>query len=271
MDDASPIESVAAIPPAVDPSPATAYARLSGRVKAVLIDAAISAAVLVLLVIIASSTEDVPGTGRAFVILVIGWAVLYEPLQVWLFGGTIGHRRVNLRVVSDRTGGPPSFPVSFARFVIKGILGFPSFISMAFTRRYQAIHDLLTGTTVQLRDVSIAGDDDYLVERVPEFVTIEIPATRSRRIVVILAYVVGAYLLSGLLSVGLVSNQCLSKGDCSTIDSANSRVISLVFFAGVLAIAIQGWRGRLWGARSRLETAPLSTPPEPGEPPATDL
>lgn len=243
----------------LDPKPRAAYARLSSRAKAILIDAGITGFVLVLLVIVGSATEDVPGSGRVFLILMFGWLLLYEPLQVWLFGSTIGHRRVNLRVVSDKTGGPPSLAVSFARFLIKGILGFPSFVSMAFTRRYQAIHDLATGTTVQLRDISIAEDGEYLVERVQDSVSIAIPASRSRRVIVTLLYIVGGYLLSGILSMTLVSDPCLSRGECSTIDSANSRFISYLFFLGALLIAVQGLRGRLWGARSRIETAPVST------------
>src|SRR5690348_1251656 len=266
MDDASPPGGVAAVaPPEVTPS--AAYARLSSRAKAILIDLAITSIVLVALVIAASATEDVPGSGRVFLILIFGWLLLYEPLQVWLFGSTIGHRRVNLRVVSDKTGGSPSFLTSFARFLIKGILGFPSFVSMAFTRRYQAIHDLLTGTTVQLRDLSIAADDDYLVERAPDHVEIAIPATRSRRTLVTLLYVVGAYLLSGLLSMGLVSSACLSRAECSTVDGANSKLVTYLFLVGVVAIAVQGLRGRLWGARSHIEVAPLAPVSDTRDPP----
>jgi uncharacterized RDD family membrane protein YckC len=262
MDAANPPDSVAGSVPVLERPPTAAYARLSSRAKAILIDAAITGFVLVLLVIVGSATEDVPGSGRIFLLLMLGWLFLYEPLQVWLFGSTIGHRRVNLRVVSDKTGGPPSLAISFARFLIKGILGFPSFVSMAFTRRYQAIHDLVTGTTVQLRDISLAEAGEYLVERVQDSVSISIPASRSRRMFVTLLYIVGAYLLSGILSMTLVSDPCLSRGACSTIDSANSRFISYVFFLGALVIAIQGFRGRLWGARSRIETAPVSTRPD---------
>jgi hypothetical protein len=198
-----------------------------------------------------------------------GWLLLYEPLQVWRYGATIGHRRVNIRIVSDKTGAPPSLPVSFGRFVIKSLLGFPSFVSMAFTRRHQSIHDLLTGTTVQLRELSVATTDDYLVDRVPDTVAIVIPPTRSRRTVMLLMYIVGAYLVSGVLTIALVSEACLSKGECSTTDRANSKLVTYLFLAGVLAIAIQGWRGRLWGARSRIEMAPLAPVSAASEPPLT--
>lgn len=251
----------------VQPVPSAAYGRLSGRAKAILIDAAISAVVLVLLVIVGSATEDIPGSGRVLLVLMFGWALLYEPLQVWWSGSTIGHRRANLRVVSDKTGDSPSFAVAFLRFLIKAILGLPSFVSMLFTRRYQAIHDLMTGTTVQLRDLSIAREGDYLLERTAEQVEIAIPASRSRRVLVTLLYIVAAYVLSGLLSVALVSAECLSRGECSTTDRANSSLVTYLFLAAAIVIAVQGLRGRLRGARSQVEVAPLAPSYDASEPP----
>jgi uncharacterized RDD family membrane protein YckC len=239
-----------------------AYARLNSRVNALLVDTAIIGLVFIILIIVGSATEDIPGSGRIFIVLTFAWLLLYEPVQVWRYGSTIGHRRANLRVVADSTGSAPTFPVSFARFLVKSFLGFPSFISMAFTRRHQAMHDLLTGTTVQLRDLSIATSNDYLRERVPETVTVQIPATRRRRTMVTLVYIVGAYVASGLLSLGLVSEACRLKGDCSTVDSANSRLITYIFLAGAVAIATLGLRGRLRGTRAREETAPVSAPAE---------
>jgi len=262
MDTAEQSHSVAPAAPV-----GAAYGRLSSRVNAMLIDTAIISVVFILLIIVASVTEDVPSSGRVFLVLIFGWLFLYEPIQVWRYGGTIGHRRANLRVVRDGTGEAPSLPVSFARFLVKSVLGLPSFISMAFTRRHQAIHDLITGTTVQLRDLSIAADGDYLVERIPQTVVVEIPASRTRRIGVTLLYIVAAYIASGVLTTGLVSRQCLSLGECSQTDSANSSLITYVFLAGVVTIAIQGWRGRLRGARARVESAPISSPPEEASPP----
>lgn len=248
-------------------SPDAAYARLNSRVNALLVDTAIIAVVFIVLIIVAGATEDIPGSGRILLVLIFAWLLLYEPVQVWRYGGTIGHRRANLRVVADSTGGAPTFPVSFARFLVKSFLGFPSFISMAFTRRHQAMHDLLTGTTVQLRDLSIAASTDYLRERVPETVAIEVPASGPRRTMVTLVYIAGAYVASGVLSGGLVSEACRSKGDCSTVDSANSRLVTYIFLAGALAIAILGLRGRLWGTRARVEMATVSAPAEEADNP----
>ena len=78
--------------------------------------------------------------------------VLYEPILVSRMGGTLGHYFTNLRVVDDRSGGNIGFARACARVVIKGVLGLYSFVILAATRRNQAVHDLLTRSTVQIRD-----------------------------------------------------------------------------------------------------------------------
>ena len=50
-------------------------------------------------------------------------------------GGTVGHMLCNLRVVDDRSGRNVGIPKAIARVIIKSLLGWYSFISMATTRR----------------------------------------------------------------------------------------------------------------------------------------
>ena len=59
------------------------------------------------------------------------WFVLlfYEPILVWRRGGTIGHDRMNLRVVDNRTGGNLSLPKAVIRFWLKVLLGIFSFLT----------------------------------------------------------------------------------------------------------------------------------------------
>jgi uncharacterized RDD family membrane protein YckC len=52
--------------------------------------------------------------------------------------------------VDARTGSWPSFGRAFVRFLIKTILGVISFFTMELSRRHQAVHDLLTHTTVHV-------------------------------------------------------------------------------------------------------------------------
>ncbi len=88
--------------------------------------------------------------------IAIGW-LLYEPVLVALTGSTVGHYLCNLRVVDNRTGGNINFFKAVARTLLKAVLGWLSFITMATTRRHQAIHDLATGSTVQIRNLAQAS------------------------------------------------------------------------------------------------------------------
>jgi len=86
------------------------------------------------------------------------WAVLllYDPVCVSLFGATVGHRVMNLRVVNDRTGGKLSLPAAIARFWIKAVLGVISFFTMHFDPRHRAVHDMATRSSVRIADPSRA-------------------------------------------------------------------------------------------------------------------
>lgn len=137
----------AAAPQVLAPS----YGRFWPRVRAVYIDSIILIVVMAVGLVVAVSLR-VDSVTRVLGFSVAGFWLLYEPLLVSFTGGTIGHRRANLRVVDDRTGGNVSVPKAVARALIKGPLGWVSFVTMALTRRSQAIHDLLTRSTVQVRD-----------------------------------------------------------------------------------------------------------------------
>jgi uncharacterized RDD family membrane protein YckC len=73
---------------------------------------------------------------------------------------------MNLCVVDNRTNGQVSFGKAFLRTLLKGFLGIISFFSMNFSRRYQAIHDIVTGTSVCIKDPAKAKPHQYRFGRV---------------------------------------------------------------------------------------------------------
>ena len=169
-----------------------------------------------------------------------------------LTGGTLGHYFCNLRVVDDRSGGNVSLLKAFARLVIKGLLSWYSFVILAATRRNQAVHDLLTRSTVQIRDPSKARPGQYVTERVE-------PAgggmpSRPRRSIVTILYlalsVAAWFMMMGTLIVaGALSERCLDHDFCSAGErmiNVASAVGALMLIAGVIAL---GWNGSLPGAR----------------------
>jgi uncharacterized RDD family membrane protein YckC len=125
------------------------------------------------------------GVGFLVLLLLLGWLAaavgggtlapvawlalvfLYEPGQVAWFGATLGHRLQNLRVIDLRTGGSLSYVRALVRAALKLLIGIIGFLGMAFTRRHQALHDLLTGSAVCIRDPARAMPWQYVRESEP--------------------------------------------------------------------------------------------------------
>ncbi len=232
-----------------------AYGRFSRRLKAVVIDWIIVALLLVAALFTAVSVgSDRIGRILGFTFVAI-W-LLYEPLLVSLTGSTVGHYRTNLRVVDNRTHGNVSFLKAVARVTIKTVLGLYPFVTMATTSRHQAVHDLLTRSTVQIRDRSKASTYDYVTERTE--LQNAMPLV-GRRLLVIIVYVVATtcllfFVMVGLRLAHLISARCLAREQwCSASENALLWGISFGIIGIPVLCIVQGWRGRLYGCRIRHE------------------
>jgi uncharacterized RDD family membrane protein YckC len=198
------------------PSDSHAYARFTRRLQGVFIDAIIFMVILAgsLIVAVSFASDNV---GRILGITVVATWLLYEPVLVSLTGGTVGHYLCNLRVVDDH-GGNVSFPKALVRVLIKSLLGWYSFLAMAMTSRHQAVHDFLTKSTVQIRDITKAQPYHFRGNRneTPE------PGMPSylRRGAVIVGYLFVCFVLFTLAlalleRAGLVSMRCIDGHPCS--------------------------------------------------------
>jgi uncharacterized RDD family membrane protein YckC len=228
------------------------YARFSRRFRGIVLDWMIAMAILFGAVMLASVVQN-DNFSRALGVLVIAALLLYEPVLVSFTGSTLGHYFTNLRVVDERSGGNVSFLKACARVAIKGVLGLYSFVILAATRRNQAVHDLLTKSTVQIRDLTKASPGQYISER-------NDPADRNlpsrwRRVAVICGYVVLIFVVHvavviGLTEAGLISDACVSNASrCSAggrVFDAAAAVLVLLLVALIITL---GWKGRLFGAR----------------------
>jgi uncharacterized RDD family membrane protein YckC len=226
------------------------YARFSRRLRAMFLDWTLSLVLVFGALMVASNVEsDVLARVLGAVVVLI--LLLYEPVLVWRGGSTLGHAWTNLRVVGN-DGGNLSFGRALARFVLKSLLGWYSFLTMAATRRNQAIHDLLTNSTVQIRDPAKASSSQFITERVePDGAGMP---SRFRRLVVILAYlilcvIVFSIALDVLIKVGVLSHACVYNSMCSGIDRFFDIVAGLLYLAGLAYVIALGWRGQLLGAR----------------------
>jgi uncharacterized RDD family membrane protein YckC len=147
----------------IESADSPAYARFTRRVQGMMIDyIVISLLVAGALIIAVAFGSDSIGRILGFAVAAI--CLLYEPVLVSLTGSTLGHLYCNIRVVDNR-GGNIGFAKAIIRTILKTVFGWLSFLTMAFTTRHQAIHDVLTGSTVQIRDPSKARPHHFRLAR----------------------------------------------------------------------------------------------------------
>ena len=148
--------------------------------------------------------------------------------------------------------GNVSFLKACARLVIKGLFGWYSFVVLAATRRNQAVHDLLTRSTVQIRDPARAHPGQYITERA-ELAASGMPS-RLRRAAVICVYlllllIAFAFALDGIAATGLLSQRCLNTDYCSAGERVTILVTAVTLLVMTAVVITLGWKGRLFGAR----------------------
>ena len=227
------------------------YARFSRRLRGMFVDWVLALVVMfgAILIAVAVGNEIF---SRVLALGVVLFLVLYEPLLVSRTGGTVGHWYANLRVVDDRTGGNLPLRTAFIRAGIKAVLGAYSFVVMMATRRNQALHDLLTRSTVQIRDTAQARAHHFITERT-ELASPTMPS-RGRRAAVIVAYLgltLLAYIIAFAIIVGLggMSDACIDNDVCSAFEKVLETIPGIAFLVTAAVLIGLGWRGRLFGAR----------------------
>jgi len=221
------------------------HATFTRRFRALVIDNLVLSGTGVALFFLGDAVSDLPGATRLVLLLIVALILLYEPVLVSRRGATIGHAVARLRVVDVRTGTWPSFGRAFVRFLIKGILGLPSFITMALDRRHQAVHDLLTHTAVQVLETEELVE--FHVERIEE-PDVVLPS-RGRRLVVIVLYLVVVFFASNIAIALVAGPGCLSDQACSGGTLLVIQLIGVAWLALSAATIIAGWKGLLFGAR----------------------
>ena len=231
--------------PAIKPEAPVRYATFTRRFRAFVIDTACLWGVVLALFFIGDAMSDVPGVTLLTWLLMLAVILLYDPVLVSRRGATVGHAGAQLRVIDARTGQWPTFARSFARNVVKIVLGVPSFFTMELSRRHQAVHDMLTQTTVQVAES--AELVEFRIERVNE-PDVLLPS-RLRRLTVIALYLVAVLVVCDE-SISLVDMiACIRPRGCSAGALVLVQAIGLGWLALSAVAIVAGWRGRLLGAR----------------------
>ncbi len=190
------------------------YARFPRRLQAMSADAFLGLVVFYLAVAAASATGS-SALVRVVWILLIVLFLAYEPLMVSRFGATLGHRFANLDVVRESDGGRLSGGTALLRWLLKSVVGIPSFVAMLVTARHQALHD------------------------------------RWRRALVIGGYAALVYVATSIVAGLMASEMCLLSGICSPGEETVLAAAGLVWLVATCLLALVEWRGLLPGARAR--------------------
>ena len=231
--------------PALRPASPVRYATFTRRFRALVIDNCCVAALLLALFFLDDAISDVPGATRVAWLLMVAVLLLYDPVLVSRRGATIGHAAAGLRVVDARTGRWPSFARAFVRSLVKLMLGLLSFFTMELTRRHQAVHDMVTHTTVQAMES--VEQVEYSLERVDEL-DVVMPSALRRLAVIFLYLVVVLFVCDE--SISLVDTiGCIRTQGCSAGARALLETIALCWLALSAAAIVAGWKGLLLGAR----------------------
>jgi len=123
------------------------YPGIFERLKAIVTDGIILVVFMFVAAHIFSLYENVPDNARiiAFVFIFL----LYDPLFTSLFGGTIGHMIIGIRVKRESNELKNIlFPLAILRYIVKALLGWISMLTIARNTKRKAIHDILVGSVV---------------------------------------------------------------------------------------------------------------------------
>jgi uncharacterized RDD family membrane protein YckC len=123
------------------------FPSLVSRIKAVFVDMLLLLVVFTITSIFIDSVAELSDFTKGSILIFMVY--LYDPLMTSLAGGTLGHKMMEIKV--RRYVDPKrniSLPMALIRFLVKGLLGWLSFLTVTGSMRKRAIHDLLGGSIV---------------------------------------------------------------------------------------------------------------------------
>lgn len=221
------------------------YPRVYLRIRAALIDSVILAAAFFGSAMTLASID----VGGGFKFLIIAFLIfVLEPFLVSYSGSSIGHRLCGIKVQDRYSGKNINIVLAVIRFFAKSMLGLYSFVLVVFTRRHQALHDVLTRSVVVFRYPDQVSEMEYLHERDTEVEGFVYPA-KWRRILIILLYGFVSTILFNFLLFLLLSARCIESSICTSVEDGIVTLLSVTWLVCLVLIVVLGWKCRLFGAR----------------------
>jgi len=123
------------------------YPGLLDRAKALMVDSIVILGLFFLVANTFAQLESVSPAIKAISFLVIFG--LYDPLLVSFNKGTLGHKIMGLEIVSEGNRNQNiALGFSFIRSIVKGVLGWISFLGIIGSSENRALHDTLSNSIV---------------------------------------------------------------------------------------------------------------------------
>lgn len=130
-----------------DPYKDVIFPTLLTRVKALMIDVVVILGIFSIASLVIGEFDGAPNFVRGLIFVFSLY--LYEPIFISIFGGTIGHNilKVKIRKINHQDKKLNIFQASL-RFVTKYLLGWISFLTITANKRKRGIHDMTSGSIV---------------------------------------------------------------------------------------------------------------------------
>ncbi len=142
-------------------APPVLYAAFRLRFHALIMDGLIGTGFFIVAALATAILfEDSPIARILGFVVIIVAIIAYEPVMVSRYGGTIGHRKSNIRIICSESDENLPIARAFMRSLVKQVFGLPCFIAMFMTRKSQGLHDLAAGARVIIRDPRVASIGD---------------------------------------------------------------------------------------------------------------
>ncbi|WP_347156587.1 RDD family protein [Pontibacter chitinilyticus] len=123
------------------------YPGVFDRAKAIVVDGVVIVIFMFVISYIFSLFSSVPDNARIIAFIFIFF--LYDPIFISLFGGTIGHLLIGIRVKRESNEQKNLlFPVAILRYIVKVFLGWISLLTITGNKKGKAIHDYLVDSVV---------------------------------------------------------------------------------------------------------------------------
>ncbi len=226
------------------------YARFLRRTQAVLIDAVIIPIALLFVIVLASEQGI---KGELIAVMAVAIFFIFEPLLVSVLGATLGQKIVGIEVRNRKTGNKLNIFSATLRFISKIILGWASLVTIFSTYFHQAIHDLLVGSVVTLKNPELKPSYESQNSRVFEQPGYEYPSSLRKLLSAIIYNVISFTLFLFILSSNLfLSQNCLLYNSCSVEESVLVLIANVIWLIGIPYIIIMCRKGRLFGCRRKL-------------------